>query len=224
MDHALSFAFTAGLLGLTLFSALLLHHWRHVFAALGAPQIELAAYFPAGAAASGLPVQIVRMSPAPREPRPADAHGEEIGPIDHADEHASVHPHPQKGVDTLISVPTFDAEGNPRSRRVRLDVLLGAVGIDLKEVEPGLAVITQAQSEILALGELASRIGPDTDEFPDISHLGIALIGISRRLDVAVELFDSMQTARRTDEGDDDSTESPTSGQEPPASDEDDPS
>jgi hypothetical protein len=224
MDHALSFAVTAMLLGLMLLSALLLHQEWHVLTALGATRIELAAYSPAGAAECGLPVQIVRMSPAPREPRPAGTHGEEIGPIDHADEHASVHPNPWKGGVTRVPVPAFDAEGNPRPRRVRLETLLEAVGIGPNEREPGLPVITQAQSEIIALGELASRIGPDTDELPDISHMGIALIGISRRLDVAIELLDSSQTARRTDEGDDDSTEAPTSGEEPPVNDEDDPS
>lgn len=114
--------------------------------------------------------------------------------------------------DTLVSVPAFDAEGNPRPKRVSLDILLAAIGIRPNEQEPGLAVISQAQSELLALGELASRIGPDTDEPPDVSHMGIALIGISRRLDVAVELFDAMQTARRADEGGSDSTEAPTSG------------
>jgi hypothetical protein len=101
---------------------------------------------------------------------------------------------------SFVSVPAFDAEGNPRPKRVNLDTLLEAVGIGPNEAEPGLAVITQAQSELLALGELAAQIRPDTDESPDISHMGVALIGISRRLDVALELFDSIQAARRAGE------------------------
>jgi hypothetical protein len=108
-----------------------------------------------------------------------------------------------------ITVPAFDVEGNPRPRRVRLETLLKAVGIGPNELEPGLTVITQAQSEIMAFGELASQIGPDTDEPPDISHMGIALIAISHRLDVAVELFDPIPSGRRADE--DDGPEAPRS-------------
>lgn len=219
MNHALSFAITAGLLGLTLLSALLLRKSWHAFAALGTAQIDLAVYSPAGAAVSGLPGTIVMMSPAPREPRPAGAQGGEVGPIDDADEHASAHRNPRRDGKTRVSVPAFDAEGNPRPKRVNLDTLLAAVGIGPNEPEPGLAVITQAQSEVRALGELASYIDPDTQDPPDISHLGFALIGISRRLEVAVELFDSSQTARRADDDGEDSTEAPTSGEEPPASD-----
>lgn len=92
---------------------------------------------------------------------------------------------------------------------MRLETLFKAVGIDPNELEPGLAVITQARTEIMALGELASQIRPDTHAPPDISHMGIALIGISNRLDIAVELFVSHRTGRRADE--DDSTEAPRS-------------
>lgn len=122
---------------------------------------------------------------------------------------AVIHPNPPKEGDVWISVPAFDVEGNPRPQRVRLETLFKAVGIDPNELEPGLAVITQAQTEIMALGELASQIRPDTHPPPDISHMGIALIGISNRLDIAVELFVSLRTGRRADE--DDSTEAPRS-------------
>lgn len=125
---------------------------------------------------------------------------------------------PRKDGNPRVAVPAFDAKGDPRPKRVNLNTLLMAVGISPHEPEPGLAVLTQAQSELRALGELASQIGQDADESPDISHLGITLLGIYRRLDVAAELFDSSQTARRAGEDGDDSAEAPASGEEPPAS------
>jgi hypothetical protein len=136
----------------------------------------------------------------------------EAGSADAASDKTEATERPPRDLDDpLVTIPAFDNQGNPRPRWISLSTLLRGVGIDANTSEPGVAVIAQAQCEIRALAQLSLNLGTHDGEDIDFAHLGLALEGISYRLEVASEIFDSIQEVRL-------SKASRTSAEEPPAS------
>jgi hypothetical protein len=132
-------------------------------------------------------VQRATVPDAPRAPRPANADGDETVVVS-TDERPSLLSDPRAEGGTLVSIPASDAE-SPPFKRVTLGTLLLAVGIKPGEDRPAQAVLSQAQSEIKALADLAWAVGEEGEDV-DFAELGSSLTGINRRLDVVGELFD----------------------------------
>jgi hypothetical protein len=215
VEHQAAFTFVviAGLLMLTLLSVLLLYQGRLVVASLQAIRAELTHRSKAAAAALGPTARIHRgprasdpfhprkveatrdsdalpARPMPRAPRPANEDTDETAELDHDEAEAFV-----DEAEAFVTIQAFDAEGNPHPKSISLEVLLRAVGICPEEPEPGLAVLANAQGDLGALAELASRI--EGEPSVNVAELGWALENIHHRLDLVAELFDPIRAGVR---------------------------
>jgi hypothetical protein len=111
---------------------------------------------------------------------------------DGADRESSPHGRPASA--TRVSIPTFGAEGNPLTKSIRVDTLLRGVGIDPHTPSPEAAIVSGVEDDLLALAELCDLAQDTNLSLPGMAGL---LEGAARRLGVATELLDTMQTARR---------------------------
>src|SRR5262249_32469762 len=107
MDHALTLAVAAGIVGLILLSALLLRQGSRMLGSLEAIRSEHVARSPMAAPAAGAPSTMLRASAMSHRPQAEDASTNDI----------------------FVPVPAFDAEGNPSPKRIPLELLLKGVGI-----------------------------------------------------------------------------------------------
>ena len=210
MDHTLSIAVIAGLLGLTLLGALLLRQGLRVRTSVETMRAALAT--------SGLSARTAGHTVARHGIRLAEAEEDKARSGEQEDPDASVRSDAPERGDPLVTIAALDSEGHPRPRWIPLSILLRGVGIGTHSSEPGVAVIAQAQCELRALAQLARNLGTSDGEDIDFADLGLALEGISHRLEVASEIFDAIQEirlrkARRT------TTEEPPAAAEPPPSD-----